>query len=91
LGNFDIKEYKKVLDATVVKAASYDKICLDLRMRLSLTLNKVIADPKDETFKFEQFEFQSLNEVTIMRNNEAMAQIEIYINNVLLTVVQGDG
>jgi len=38
LGNFDIKEYKKVLDATVVKDASFDKICIDLRIRLSVTL-----------------------------------------------------
>ena len=36
-------------------------------------------------------ELQSLNEVTIMRKLEHMSQIEIYINNVLLTVVQGDG
>ncbi len=36
-------------------------------------------------------ELQSLNEVTIMRKLENMSQIEIYINNVLLTVVQGDG
>lgn len=41
LGNFDIKEYKKVLDATVVKTATFDKICIDLRMRLLLTLHKV--------------------------------------------------
>jgi len=32
-------------------------------------------------------ELQSLNEVTIMRKLEHMSQIEIYINNVLLTVV----
>jgi NAD kinase len=32
-------------------------------------------------------EFHSLNEVTIMRSEEGMAQIEIYINDVLLTVV----
>jgi len=38
LGNFDIKEYKKVLDASVVKQASFDKICIDLRIRLSVTL-----------------------------------------------------
>lgn len=36
LGNFDIKEYRKVLDATVVKNATFDKICIDLRMRLSV-------------------------------------------------------
>ena len=32
-------------------------------------------------------EFQSLNELTIMRNYENMCQIEIFINNVLLTVL----
>jgi NAD+ kinase len=36
-------------------------------------------------------EFQSLNELTIMRSYENMSQIEIFINNVLLTVLQGDG
>lgn len=39
----------------------------------------------------DPLEFHSLNEVTIMRNTDGMAQIEIFINNVLLTVVQGDG
>lgn len=37
LANFDTREYQKVLDATVVKNASFDKICIDLRIRLSVT------------------------------------------------------
>ena len=32
-------------------------------------------------------EIQVLNEVTIMRKDENMSQMEIYVNNVLLTIV----
>ena len=45
LGNFDIKEYQKVFDATVVKSASFDKICIDLRMRLHISLRKAVLLP----------------------------------------------
>jgi hypothetical protein len=38
LGNFDIKEYKKVIDAVVVKNPAHGKMCIDLRMRLSVNL-----------------------------------------------------
>jgi NAD kinase len=76
-------------------------------MRLQLTLHKnvdptspAIVTIKDPTISNDMqetvslkgpMEFQSLNEVTIMRKSENMSQIEIFINNVLLTVLQGDG
>ncbi len=86
MGNFDIKEYRNVLDATVVKTANFDKISLDLRMRLSLVMHKLgpISDPSmpvvpvgieeaQHKHADKRMEFQSMNEITIMRNNENMA------------------
>ncbi len=79
LGNFDIKEYRKVIDATVVKSDSFDKICIDLRMRLQVLVHKQALDEHDNSQLGEEpsvpqkrskepLDFHSLNEVTIMRN-----------------------
>jgi NAD kinase len=51
----------------------------------------VILEEKQQSGRNEFTELQVLNEVTIMRKDENMSQMEIYVNNVLLTVVQGDG
>ena len=40
LGNFDTREYKRVFDAIVVKSEGFDRICVDLRMRLHVQFHK---------------------------------------------------
>lgn len=48
----------------------------------------IVEERQQEIFKKPEIaELQVLNEVTIMRKDENMSQMEIYVNNVLLTVV----
>eukprot|EP00347_Sterkiella_histriomuscorum_P013208 403365592 len=102
LGNFDIKEMNQVLDAAIFKI-NQASIELDPRMRLQLNIIKSNVDQleiqsvleKNNTsgsiLHSQELQLMALNEITIMRNTENMLQVEVHINDVLLTVVQGDG
>jgi NAD kinase len=90
-----------VIDAIVFRS-TLDAIELDSRMRIQLKVLKQ-NDEKVTVSEGEgkqlgklwrtprQFELLALNEVTIMRNDENMLQVEVCINDVQLTIVQGDG
>ena len=54
LGNFDIKEYRKVMDATVIKSDSFDKICIDLRMRLHVIFHKSALEANEGTMRDQE-------------------------------------
>ena len=74
-------------------------MALDQRLRL---VSQIIPDKVDESNSksialnehqnTNLFEMQALNEILVQKGNSSgMCSYEIYVNNVLLTIVQGDG
>jgi len=50
-----------------------------------------IRNEVPEKKKYKRFGVQALNEISIMRDCEGMGSYEIYVNDVLLTAMLGDG
>ena len=105
LCNFQVTELLDVLNSTVLAPSSkiiQDKIKIDYRSRLSCSLeDQVTGTPI--SFKRVFVDSQggkevqpaichALNEISITRGNaEFMCRFDVYINDSLLTIVQGDG
>ena len=41
--------------------------------------------------QYKRYGVQALNEISIMRDNQGMGSFEIYVNDILLTTMLGDG
>lgn len=91
---------KEVIDATILKIQAEEKIDIDERMRLQVSVDSLKANHTKRTGRTssdvvddsEMTDYHALNEVTISREqNDYMVQFEIFVNDVLLTVVFGDG
>lgn len=106
LCNFKINDMVNVLNATVLATESEakQKIKISYRTRLSCSIEDSSASPNTSLLSKRMFidseggkSIQSpichaLNEIALTRGNaEFMCRFDIYINDVLLTIVQGDG
>ena len=105
LCNFEISELNSILDNTALANSQRpvdSKIKIDYRARLSCQLEDLetaLPVTGNRTFYVSQGgkEVQpavchALNEISITRGNaEFMCRLDIYINDTLLTIVQGDG
>ena len=104
LCNFQISEMRQILDVTAMadeQTPSSDKIKIEYRSRLSCFIEDETRSPTtwSRTFVDSQGEqevqpavCQALNEIAITRGSaEFMCRFDIYINDTLLTIVQGDG
>lgn len=58
-----------------------------LEIKSMLQKNNTATSTTEDSSYIQEIELLALNEITIMRNDENLAQIEILINNVPLTVV----
>jgi NAD kinase len=103
LANFKVTEIKDVLEATVLhrQKEELSPVKVDYRFRLTCNVQDVQGRPvsqkriflnNDGEQEVQPAACQALNEISISRGSaEFMCRFDIYINEVFLTTVQGDG
>lgn len=103
LGNFKVQEIKDVIEATVFRKEdlSLSPVKVDYRFRLTCSMQDITGNPvktkrmflnNDGEQEVQPAACQALNEIAISRGSaEYMCRFDIYINDVFLTNVQGDG
>jgi len=102
LCNFKIRDLTNVLNATVLACEETQKqVSISYRSRLSCSIEDNDSDKPVLKRMFVDSEggksvqpaiCHALNEISITRGNaEFMCRFDVYINDTLLTIVQGDG
>ncbi|CDW80302.1 small rab-related gtpase [Stylonychia lemnae] len=82
-----IREYEKYRNLPPIITFSMNNV-EELEIKTVIQKGNQPSTQNNPTTNQNEIQLLALNEITIMRNQENMLQVEVYINNVLLTVVQ---
>lgn len=83
----------KIFRATDQSTNRADEVDGDLPEHLSSDAHDSLSDQRgrNQVHPSMRYGVQALNEISITRGDQGMGSFEIYVNDVMLTVVQGDG